>query len=247
MDIEARLKLKEMIKDVKNAVFFGGAGVSVASGIPDFRGGGGLYTSAVGEYSPEEILSHGFLMNRPEAFFEYYKKNMLYPDAVPNAAHRALSELEARGILGAVITQNIDGLHQRAGSERVIELHGSVLKNYCMRCGKKYDLDAVSGAYGVPRCEACGGIIRPDVVLYGEGLDGEAIEEAAQRIYEADMLIVGGTSLTVNPAASLVGYYEGGKMVIINKSPTPYDGYADLIIREPIEEVLGWLIEEIDG
>lgn len=230
-------QFREIVENAQNIVFFGGAGVSTGSGIPDFRGSQGLYTCAdETEENPETIISGWYLHRYPEKFFSYYKTHMIYPDAQPNAAHRVLAELERQGKLSAVITQNIDGLHQMAGNKNVIELHGSVLRNYCVRCGRKYSLADILKEPGVPRC-ACGGIIRPDVVLYGESLDGEAFAAAEAAIGSADVLIVGGTSLTVHPAASLVTLFEGSNFVIINQSPTPYDGYADLIIREPIEEV----------
>ncbi len=236
----------ELIKQSENIVFFGGAGVSTESGIPDFRGSDGLYTSENDEgYSPEEILHHNFFMHRPQQFYEYYRSNMIYPYAEPNCAHIALAKLEDMGKLSAVITQNIDGLHQRAGSKNVIELHGSTLKNYCMRCGKKYDLEHIINATDVPTCSACGGLVRPDVVLYGEGLPSDGWAQAEDAISEADMLIVGGTSLTVQPAASLVSDFYGENLIIINRTPTPYDGYAKLIIREPIGEVFEKIADEL--
>ena len=238
--------LKKIIAESKNIVFFGGAGVSCASGIPDFRGSEGLY-SAETEYgeSPEKMLHISYMQRKPKGFFEYYKSHMLYPDAEPNAAHRALAELERAGKLTAVVTQNIDGLHQRAGSRTVYELHGTVERNYCIRCGYEYTKEHVMNAPLVPKCEHCGGIVRPDVVLYGEGLDGYVFSAAERAIAEADVLIVGGTSLTVNPAASLVAYFGGKHFIIINKTPTPYDDYAEMIIREPIEEVLSEAVEDI--
>lgn len=237
-------QLKTILENAENIVFFGGAGVSTGSGIPDFRGNDGLYTAKrYTQDSPEDILSSYYLHRYPEKFFEYYKTHMLYPDAQPNEAHFALAELERRGKLGAVITQNIDGLHQAAGSQNVIELHGSVARNYCVRCGRKYPLSHVLAAHGVPRCTACDGLVRPEVVLYGEGLDNEAWTRAEEAIAEADVLLVGGTSLTVHPASSLVTLFEGQYLVIINRSPTPYDGRADLVIREPIEEVLSCIYE----
>lgn len=231
-------QFREILENAENIVFFGGAGVSTGSGIPDFRGNQGLYTCAdETEESPETIISGWYLHRYPEKFFSYYKTHMIYPDAQPNAAHEALAELERQGKLSAVITQNIDGLHQLAGSKNVIELHGSVLRNYCTHCGKKYPLSHILNNRGVPRCKNCDAVVRPDVVLYGESLDGEAFTAAEEAISSADVLIVGGTSLTVHPAASLVTLFEGEHFVIINQNPTPYDGYADLIIREPIEEV----------
>lgn len=229
-------QFKEIVENAENIVFFGGAGVSCGSGLPDFRGSQGLYSISQKTESPETILSGWYLHQYPEKFFSYYKTHMIYPDAQPNAAHKALAELERQGKLSAVITQNIDGLHQMAGSKNVIELHGSVLRNYCVRCGRKYSLADILKEPGVLRC-ACGGIIRPHVVLYGENLDGEAFTAAEEAISNADVLIVGGTSLTVYPAASLVRLFRGKHLVIINKTSTPYDRYADLLIREPIEEV----------
>jgi NAD-dependent deacetylase len=238
--------IKNLIKDAESTVFFGGAGVSTASGIPDFRGNSGLYR-IVSEYgaSPEEILSHNYLSDDPETFYRYYRENMLYPDATPNGAHKALAELEARGMLSAVITQNIDGLHQAAGSENVIELHGSVLRNYCVECGRSYTLSDILESYGVPRCNCCGGLVRPDVTLYGEALDTNAFYAAENACINADVLIVGGTSLTVNPAASLVASYYGDHLIIVNKSPTPYDEFAEYVIRELIEDVLQYIVGAI--
>ena len=232
--------LAEIIASAKKIVFFGGAGVSKGSGIPDFRGSGGLYTSDA-EESPEEILSGTYLRRYPEKFYDYYRKNMLYPDAKPNAAHLTLAKWEREGKLTSVITQNIDGLHQAAGSKNVIELHGSVLRNYCTSCAEEYPLSYITGSEGVPRCRVCGAIVRPDVVLYGEGLDGAAFMQAQNDIAEADVLIVGGTSLTVYPAAGLIRYFRGEHFIIINQTRTPYDPYAELVIREPIEKVLSGL------
>ncbi len=239
-------RLKKIIAESENIVFFGGAGVSCASGIPDFRSSDGLY-SAETEYgeAPEEMLHIRYMQRKPKEFFEYYKSNMLYADAKPNAAHKALAELERAGKLRAVVTQNIDGLHQQAGSRNVYELHGSVARNYCMRCGCDYPLEHVINSPSVPKCRECGGIVRPDVVLYGEGLDGFVFAAAERAIAEADVLIVGGTSLTVNPAASLVAYFGGKHFIIINKTPTPYDSYAEMVIREPIEKVLAEAVKGI--
>lgn len=231
-------KLFEMMQSAARIAFLGGAGLSTESGIPDFRGEAGLY-KAQNEYgyAPETLLSHSFFMRRPEIFFDYYRKNLICPDARPNPAHVALAELERMGRLTAVITQNIDGLHQTAGSRTVLELHGSVSRNHCMRCGKSYGVDAVLHASGVPRC-SCGGIIKPDVVLYEEGLDTDVLEQAVFHISRADMLIIGGTSLTVYPAAGLSRYYRGHKLAVLNLSETYEDERADLTVRAPIGEVL---------
>lgn len=235
------ISFSEMVQSSDNIVFFGGAGVSTESGIPDFRGSGGLYTDSTAKIPPEVILSHDYLYAHPKQFYGYYRSNMLYPDAKPNACHLALARLERMGKLKAVITQNIDGLHQKAGSENVIELHGSSLRNYCVKCGRKYYLDYVISCEGVPKCDGCGGFVRPDVVMYGEGLDSHAIEAAVRAVSECDMLIVGGTSLTVYPAAGLVNYYCGNKFVIINRDPTPFDSHANMVIRRPIAEVFAEL------
>lgn len=238
--------LQDMIKEAHRIVFFGGAGVSTGSGIPDFRGSGGLYTDADTEQErPEEMLSGEYLRKYPEKFYRYYKKNMLYPDAKPNGAHKALAKLEQIGKLTAVITQNIDGLHQCAGSRNVIEVHGSVLRNYCISCFKEYPLSYITEAEDVPLCEHCKNPVRPDVVLYGEGLDGLSFARAQREIEKADLLIVGGTSLTVYPAAGLIHHFMGKNFVIINRTPTPYDPYATLIIREPIEDVLSEAVKEL--
>lgn len=228
----------EMLKKSDNIVFFGGAGVSTESGIPDFRSEQGIYkTKQDFGVSPETILSHTFFMQQTQKFYEFYRTTMIYENAKPNKAHEALAKLEAMGKLKAVVTQNIDGLHKAAGSRTVYELHGTVHKNKCMRCGRAYGLDAVMAADGIPRC-ACGGIIKPEVVLYEEGLDGGTIEKSVAAIRRADMLIVCGTSLNVYPAASFVQYYRGDRLVLINKSETPYDGYADLLIHDSIGKVL---------
>ena len=228
-------KLKEIIDGSDNIVFFGGAGVSTESGVPDFRSVDGLYNQEY-DYPPETILSHTFYRRNPEEFYRFYHNKMLFPDAKPNAAHRKLAQLEAAGKLKAVITQNIDNLHQMAGSKKVLELHGSVHRNYCMKCHKFYDFAHIKASTGVPRCE-CGGIIKPDVVLYEEGLDNQTINEAVKAISEAQVLIIGGTSLAVYPAAGLIDYFRGEHLVVINKSPTPRDRYADLLIQEPIGQV----------
>ena len=231
-------RLQNWIDESKNIVFFGGAGVSTESGIPDFRSVDGLYNQQY-QYPPETILSHTFFQKNPEEFYRFYHNKMLFPDAKPNAAHLKLAELEQAGKLKAVVTQNIDGLHQAAGSVNVYELHGSVHRNYCMKCHAFYDLDFMVKSQGVPRCPVCGGMIKPDVVLYEESLDQETIEAAVLAISRADMLIIGGTSLAVYPAAGLIRYYRGNKLTLINKSPTPYDKEADLVIAGPIGEILG--------
>ena len=230
-------KLQELISGSDNIVFFGGAGVSTESGIPDFRSVDGLYHQKYA-YPPEEILSHTFFVNHTEEFYRFYKDKMLCPDARPNQAHKKLAELEEKGKLRAVITQNIDGLHQMAGSRKVLELHGSVHRNYCQHCGKAYDASYMLHAKGIPRC-SCGGVIKPDVVLYEEGLDNDILSESVERISEADVLIIGGTSLVVYPAAGLVNYYRGHKLVVNNKSPTPMDRNADLLVQGSIGEILG--------
>jgi NAD-dependent deacetylase len=238
------MELKKIIAEAENIVFLGGAGVSTDSGIPDFRGNDGLYTD---DYelaeSPETILSTAYLYEHPRSFYEYYRGNMVHPYALPNDAHFALAELEKQGRLSVVITQNIDGLHQAAGNKRVLELHGTVHKNYCTRCGKIYDLSYIMDNYDVPYCEECGAIVRPNVVLYGEALDNEAFTQAQEAIYNADVLIVGGTSLTVHPAASLVDEFLGAHLIIINQTPTPYDAYAEYVIRDSISEVMVQLID----
>ena len=232
------MKFVEMVEGSDNIVFFGGAGVSTESGIPDFRSVDGLYNQTY-KYPPETIISHTFYEERPEEFFEFYKDRMLFLDAKPNMAHLKLAELERRGKLKAVITQNIDGLHQAAGSRNVLELHGSVLRNYCEKCGKFFDVGYVKNAKGVPHCDACGGRVKPDVVLYEEGLDMYTMEAALNYISRADMLIIGGTSLVVYPAAGLVRYYRGKKLVLINKSSTSMDRLANLVIHESIGKVFG--------
>ncbi len=229
-------KLNEMVLHSDNIVFFGGAGVSTESGIPDFRSTGGLYSQTY-KYPPEMIVSHTFYEECPEEFFDFYKKRMLFMNAQPNAAHKKLAQLEKAGKLKAVITQNIDGLHQAAGSKNVLELHGSVLRNYCESCGKSFPVKYVLEADGVPHCDACGGRVKPDVVLYEENLDMDVMEAAVNYISRADMLIIGGTSLVVYPAAGLLRYYQGHKLVLVNKSNTSYDSRADLVINENIGEV----------
>ena len=231
-------ELKEIVEKSSNIVFFGGAGVSTESGIPDFRSVDGLYHQKY-DYPPEEILSHGFYVNKPEEFFRFYKDKLIIKDVKPNAAHLKLAELEKQGKLKAVVTQNIDGLHQLAGSKEVLELHGSIQRNYCERCGKFYgldDLERMLETEAVPRC-SCGARIKPDVVLYGEGLDDKVVSKAVKYISRADVLIIGGTSLVVYPAAGLIDYFRGSKLVVINMSPTGRDAYAALLISAPIGEV----------
>ncbi|MBR6522248.1 MAG: NAD-dependent protein deacylase [Oscillospiraceae bacterium] len=231
--------LKQWVENSDNIVFFGGAGVSTESGIPDFRSVDGLYNLKY-DYPPETIISRTFFMRDPEEFYRFYKDKMIYPEAKPNACHLKLAQLEAEGKLKAVITQNIDGLHQLAGSHEVLELHGTVHKNRCMHCGKKYELDYIVSAEAVPKC-SCGGTVKPEVVLYEEGLDDTTVRKSIEYIRNADMLIIGGTSLTVYPAAGLIQYYRGKKLVLINKSATPYDSDADLLIAENIGEVFSQL------
>ncbi|MBR5389932.1 MAG: NAD-dependent protein deacylase [Clostridia bacterium] len=232
-----RETLQNWIDESRRIVFFGGAGVSTESGVPDFRSQDGLYRQTW-KYPPETILSHTFFRQNTAEFYEFYRAKMLPLEAKPNAAHKKLAELERAGNLTAVITQNIDGLHQAAGSRNVLELHGSVHRNYCTRCGRFFDADFIKKSKGVPRCD-CGGIVKPDVVLYEESLDGDVISRAVEALENADLLIVGGTSLAVYPAAGLIQYYGGRRIVLINRDPTPYDGRAGLILREPIGQVLG--------
>lgn len=231
-------QLAEVIEGSQRIVFFGGAGVSTESGIPDFRSGGGLYSQSTSmNYSPEEVLSHTFFAEHTEEFFDYYRRNLIHPEARPNTAHLALARLEAAKKLTAVITQNIDGLHQGAGSRKVLELHGSVHRNTCLRCGRHYSLNTVLECSGVPTCK-CGGVIKPDVVLYEEALDSSVMTAAAHFLSAADTLIVGGTSLAVYPAAGLLRAFKGNQVVLINKQPTPMDNLASLVINEPIGEAL---------
>lgn len=232
--------LKQWVKDSDNIVFFGGAGVSTESGIPDFRSVDGLYNQKY-DYPPEQILSHTFFMRKTDEFYRFYRDKMLIDGVGPNAAHKKLAELEEAGKLKAVITQNIDGLHQAAGSKNVLELHGSVLRNNCMKCGKFFDVDYVKQATGVPTCDACGGTVKPDVVLYEEGLDMATMEAAVNAIRNADVLIIGGTSLVVYPAAGLIDYYRGNKLVLVNKSQTGVDSRADLVIYDSIGKVFSQL------
>lgn len=229
-------KLNEIIQKYDNIVFFGGAGVSTESGIPDFRSVDGLYHQQY-DYPPETILSHSFYRAKPQEFYRFYRNKMLFTDAKPNAAHLKLAGLEARGKVRAVITQNIDGLHQAAGSKVVLELHGSVLRNYCEKCHAFHDVNYIIQSTDVPLCEKCGGPVKPDVVLYEEGLDDKTLHAAVRYISEAEVLIIGGTSLAVYPAAGLIDYFKGDCLVVINKAPTPRDKFADLLISEPIGEV----------
>lgn len=233
-------EFQEIVSKSDNIVFFGGAGVSTESGIPDFRSVDGLYNQQY-DYPPEAIISHSFYRAKPEEFFRFYKNKMLFPNAVPNTAHLKLARLEGMGKVKAVITQNIDGLHQAAGSRAVLELHGSVLCNHCEGCNTPYELKYVVEAQGVPRCKKCGGIVKPDVVLYEESLDSQTLEDAVAFIRSADVLIIGGTSLAVYPAASLIDYFRGNKLIVINKSATPRDREADLCLQAPIGEVFGAL------
>lgn len=239
-------RLKKIIDSSRNIVFFGGAGVSTESNIPDFRSEKGLYQAqqAYG-YSPEEMLSHTFFMRQRKTFYDYYKKNLIYPDAQPNKAHRALARLEAEGKVKAVVTQNIDGLHQKAGSQCVYELHGSVLRNFCMKCGQFHSLEEIMDPAncdedGIPRCKSCGGVVKPDVVLYEEALDDACINGAVAAISRADTLIIGGTSLVVYPAAGLIRYFQGDNLVLINKSVTSVDSRADLVINDSIGKVMDY-------
>lgn len=230
------MDLQSMIDESSRIVFFGGAGVSTESGIPDFRSADGLYSQKY-RYPPEQIISHSFFMRDPEEFYRFYRDRMIYPEAKPNAAHLKLAELERAGKLTAVITQNIDGLHSAAGSQNVIELHGSVHRNHCMKCGKPFGLEYILSVPGVPRCN-CGGIVKPDVVLYEEPLDEDCINRAINAISEADMLIIGGTSLAVQPAAGLIRFFNGRRLAVINKTPTSADDEADIVINASIGEAL---------
>lgn len=236
-------ELRKIIKESNNIVFFGGAGVSTESNIPDFRSKDGLYNAVTKYgYPPENLISHTFYAQKPEIFFDYYKENLIYLDAKPNNAHKALARLEEQGKLKAVVTQNIDNLHQEAGSKIVYELHGSVYRNYCEKCGKFYSAEEIMAKDGIPKCD-CGGTIKPDVVLYEEPLDGDIWSKAAKAIKEADVLIVGGTSLVVYPAASLVTDYKGDKLVLINKSTTAYDNRANIVIHDSIGKVLSEVVD----
>ncbi len=230
-------ELKNVIEESSNIVFFGGAGVSTESGIPDFRSVDGLYNQKY-KFPPETILSHSFFMTRPSDFYDFYRDKMICLDAKPNKAHLALAKLEQQGKLKAVVTQNIDGLHQAAGSRKVYELHGSVMRNYCMKCHKFYDISIITDTAGIPKCK-CGGIIKPDVVLYEEGLDDKTVTGAVKAIAKAEVLIIGGTSLNVYPAAGFLNYFSGRKIVLLNKGETAFDSKADIVIRDPIGQVLG--------
>ena len=236
---EAATRLKTLVDGARRVVFFGGAGVSTASGIPDFRSEDGLYHQYF-KYSPETMLGHQFFCEHTAEFYDFYRERMIALDAKPNQAHRKLAELEAAGKLCAVVTQNIDGLHQAAGSKRVFELHGSVHRNICRSCGRTYSAEWILGTEGVPRCPECGGLIKPDVVLYGESLDEATIEGAVEAIASADLLIIGGTSLVVYPAAGLVQYFRGDHLAIVNKQPTPQDGAADLVCACDIARAFAW-------
>ena len=233
-------QLQNIIDDSKRIVFFGGAGVSTESNIPDFRSADGLYQQKY-KYSPEQIVSHSFFVRNPEGFYEFYKEKMMFLDAKPNAAHLKLAELEEAGKLTAVITQNIDGLHTAAGSKKVLELHGSVHRNYCMDCGKFYTAEDILNSTGIPKC-TCGGIIKPDVVLYEEGLDDKTVTEAVREISQCDTLIIAGTSLTVYPAAGMVRYFQGDNLVLINRDKTSMDGSCDLVIHDKVGETLDKIV-----
>lgn len=233
-------QFKKAVEECNYIVFFGGAGVSTESGIPDFRSVDGLYSQKY-KYPPETIVSHSFYVTKTEEFYEFYKDKMLFLDAKPNKAHTKLAELEAKGKLKAVVTQNIDGLHQAAGSKEVLELHGSVHRNYCTRCKKFFDLEYIVKSEGVPVCDECGGVIKPDVVLYEEGLDQDILTRTVKHISKADMLIIGGTSLAVYPAAGLIDYFSGKYLVVVNMAPTPRDSHADIVINQKIGEVFSQL------
>ena len=237
--MDKREILKQWVSESRNIVFFGGAGVSTESGIKDFRSVDGLYSQKF-DYPPETIISHSFYVRKPEYFFRFYREKMLPLGYEPNVTHKVLAKWEREGKLSAVVTQNIDGLHQKAGSRRVYELHGSVLRNYCTRCGKAYSAEFIRDCAGVPKCD-CGGTVKPDVVLYEEGLDQATLEGAVRAIAGADMLIVGGTSLTVYPAAGLIQYYGGNRLVLINRDETPYDDQADLVLHERLGDVFRFL------
>ncbi|MSR91289.1 NAD-dependent protein deacylase [Inconstantimicrobium porci] len=239
-------KLTQILRNSNNIVFFGGAGCSCESGIPDFRSAKGLWNEKLKiNLTPEQLVSHTMFMRYPEEFFEFYRDKLIYPDAKPNAAHIALAKLEEMGKLKAIVTQNIDGLHQAAGSKNVYELHGSVLRNYCMKCGAFYDEKFILESKGIPTCPKCGGKIKPDVVLYEEGLDNDVINGAVRAISQADTLIIGGTSLVVYPAAGLIDYFRGKNLILINKSSTSADNKADLVIHDAIGKVLGEVVSNL--
>ncbi len=242
--MESAKLLAEKLCKARRAVFFGGAGVSTESGIPDFRSVDGLYNMKY-DFPPEEILSHDFFFKKTEEFYRFYRDKIYCPEAKPNGAHLSLARLERDGILSAVVTQNIDGLHQAAGSRTVYELHGSIKRNYCVKCGRFFDEDFVMKSEGVPRCE-CGGLVKPDVVLYGEMLDDECVNGAVSAIASADLLIVAGTSLTVYPAAGFLSYFRGDAIVLINRDPTPFDSRADLVIRDPVGAVMSEALSVMD-
>lgn len=239
-------KLTEILRESNNIVFFGGAGVSTESNIPDFRSSNGLWNEKLKiNFTPEQLVSHTFFMKYPEEFFKFYKDKLIYPEAKPNAAHIALAKLENMGKLKAIVTQNIDGLHQAAGSKTVYELHGSILRNYCMKCHAFYDEKFILASEGIPTCPKCGGSVKPDVVLYEEGLDESIIQASVQAIAKADTLIIGGTSLIVYPAAGLINYFRGKNLILINKSSTSADSKADLVIHDAIGKVLGEAVESL--
>lgn len=237
--IGKRARLKELLEHADRAVFFGGAGVSTESGIPDFRSADGVYHQEY-RYRPEEVISRSFFLKHPDVFYDFYRSRMLFPDALPNRCHDRLAELEHDGHLAAVVTQNIDGLHQKAGSVNVLEVHGSVLRNHCMECGRAYPVERIVASKGVPRCDICGGIIKPDVVLYEEPLDGATVEASVSAIAEADVLVVAGTSLVVYPAAGFVNYFRGEHLVVVNLSSLSIDTDADMVIDAPVGEVFDW-------
>ena len=244
-DIE---KFAEILSQSTSAVFFGGAGMSTESGIPDFRSANGIYNQKLNQtFSPEDMASHNFFLSHPEEFFTFYRERFVYLDAKPNAGHLALAKLEQKGILSAIITQNIDGLHQIAGSRVVYELHGSIRRNFCVKCGAKYDISFIMRNNSpIPRCERCGSVVKPDVVLYGENLDDNIVSAAIRAIINADTLIIGGTSLIVYPAASLIDYFRGRHLILINKTATRADSVAELVIREPIGETLSKAVDLLD-
>lgn len=231
-------ELKKIIDTSKNTVLFTGAGISCPSGIPDFRSANGLYGEKGGGYSPEQIISHSFFVAHPKEFYEFYKSKMVYPKAKPNAAHRYFAKLEEEGKLSAIVTQNIDGLHQAAGSKNVLEFHGSVHRNHCMRCGKFFDVNYVMNSSGAPKCDKCGGLVKPDVVLYEEGIDADVFEKSVAAIENAQTVIVVGTSLAVYPAAGLLTGFRGENLVLVNKQATPFDRYATLVFNEDVVNVV---------